>query len=134
MIASTDEIKTFLLNPGKIAIVGASTNSTKAGNFVPEYLQKIGFTIVPINPMFDELFGQKTLKNIDELTEEVNGIVIYRKSEIAEEVALKAIEKKIPMIWLPLGITSIKANKAAFEAGLLFVQDKCPLREGKALL
>ena len=134
MIASKDEIKSFLSSPGKIAIVGASTNSAKAGHFVPVYLQKIGFTIIPINPMVDELFGEKTLKSLDELTDEVVGIVIYRKSEIAEQVALKAVDKKIPLIWLPEKIISEKAGKAASEAGLKFVQDKCPMKEGEALL
>ncbi len=133
MQASDQEIKSFLDSKGTVAVVGASSNEKKAGHFVPAFLKEIGFRIIPINPMVSELFGEKTLKDLEDLDEEVNGIIIYRKQEIAENVALKAIDLGIPLIWLPENITSKKAEDAATEKGLLFVEDKCPMKEARTL-
>ena len=39
MEASLEEIETFLSTPKTLVIVGASTNVSKAGNYVPEFLK-----------------------------------------------------------------------------------------------
>lgn len=131
MYATDQQLKTFFDSKGTIAVVGASTNPKKAGHFVPAFLKEIGFRIIPINPMADEIFGEKTLKSLDDLKENVQGILIYRKSEIAETVALKAVDMKIPLIWLPEHITSEKAAEASKD--LLYVEDKCPMKEVRKL-
>lgn len=125
--------KDFLLHPGKIAILGASTNPSKAGNFVPRYLQAHGFKIIPINPMTDEILGEKTIASLEELNDEVKAIIIYRNQEAAEELAIQSIDRGIPIVWLPDGITSEKAKQHAEEKNIIFVQDRCPKREGERL-
>ncbi|MCY3413456.1 MAG: CoA-binding protein [Candidatus Heimdallarchaeota archaeon] len=134
MNADSNSIKQFLKNKGKIAIVGASTNSAKAGNYVPQYLKSIGFDLIPINPMVEELFGVPTLKDLSALNEDVTGVIIYRKPEIAEKVGLEAIQKGIPLIWLPEGVTSSILPERCQEAGIIYIEDRCPLKEGRALL
>jgi predicted CoA-binding protein len=133
-VATLDQIKDFLSKPGKVAIVGASTQKSKAGYFVPKYLQELGFQIIPINPNTDSFLGENTLSTIDDLKEPVKGVIIYRRQEKAGKFALKAIEMDIPLIWLPDNITSQSAKDIAEEKGLTFVQDRCPLRDGRRLL
>lgn len=134
MNSSIKDIELFLRNPGKIAIVGASTNSGKAGYYVPKYLRKIGFETLLINPKIDQTDGISTYKSFEELKiTELKGILIYRRLPAAEEIALKAIEIGVPVVWLPLGITSAKAQAKALEMGIMFVQDICPLEIGAKL-
>ncbi len=133
-MATLDQIKDFLSNPGKVAIVGASANTRKAGYFVPKYMQELGFQIIPVNPNTDSFLGENTLDTLDELKEPVRGVIISRRQEKAEKFALKAVEMDIPLIWLPDNITSQNAKKSAEEKGLIFVQDRCPLRDGRRLL
>ncbi|OLS28757.1 MAG: hypothetical protein HeimC2_04870 [Candidatus Heimdallarchaeota archaeon LC_2] len=134
MQASIDQIRDFLLNPGKLAIVGASTKENKAGFYVPKYLRSLGFETILVNPMVDEIQTTKTLKSLDDVAGfDLKGVIIYRKLPIAEKVALKAIDMDIPFIWLPDRIVSEKAEKLAEEKNLLYVQDDCPLRIGKRL-
>jgi len=135
MLASLDQIRNFLLNPGKLAIVGASTKEGKAGFFVPKYLRSLGFETFLINPMIDKIQDIVTLKSLDEVSEfNLKGVIIYRKLPEAENVAIKAIEMGIPVIWLPDRIISEKAKKLAEKRNLLFVQNDCPLRRGRQLL
>jgi predicted CoA-binding protein len=127
-------IEEFLKNPGRIIIVGASTKSEKAGYFVPKYLRQIGFETILVNPKVDEIAGIQTYKSLNDVNlDGVKGIIIYRKLPIAEEVALKAVNLKIPTIWLPDKITSEKAKHMAAKSGINFIQDDCALRRGKQL-
>lgn len=135
MVASVTEIKNFLSNPGNIAIIGASSNISKAGYYVPKYLQSIGFKIYPVNPQLKEFLGEQCVPSLETLANvDLDGVVIYRKTEDAEVEAMKAVTMKIPMIWLPDRIKSEKAEKAAEQSGLKFVHDDCPLRRGKNFL
>ncbi|MHA2252870.1 MAG: CoA-binding protein [Candidatus Kariarchaeaceae archaeon] len=129
-----ERIKEFLSNPGPIAIVGASSKKEKAGCFVPKYLKSLGFRIIPVNPKIDVFLGEKPINRIEDIDEEVVGVIIFRKRKDAEEEALKAINLGIPMIWLPDNITSRKAKKIAEEQNIFFVQDRCALRDGRNLL
>ena len=69
MEASLEEIETFLSTPKTLVIVGASTNVSKAGNYVPEFLKNRGFTIIPVNPFAENMLGINTLKDLSELKE-----------------------------------------------------------------
>ncbi|MCE7735997.1 MAG: hypothetical protein GPJ54_14035 [Candidatus Heimdallarchaeota archaeon] len=134
MNASIKDIELFLRTPGKIAILGASTNTEKAGYFVPKYLRKIGFDTLLINPIVDEIEGIPTYKSLDDLPiKELKGIIIYRRLPAAEEIALNAIDLGIPVIWLPLRITSVKAKAKANQMDIMFVEDNCPLDIGEKL-
>lgn len=134
MVASIPEIKQFLSNPDNIAIVGASSKEHKAGYYVPKFLQSIGFTIVPINPNIDEFLGEKVFKSLEEVNIDLAGVVIYRKQDEAEPVAIKASELGISMIWLPDNIFSSKVEELQEAKGLRFVNNRCPLRDGRQLL
>ncbi len=125
MEASLEEIETFLSTPKTLVIVGASTNVSKAGNYVPEFLKNRGFTIIPVNPFAENILGINTLKDLSELKESVDGIIIYRRPELVDEVITNAVDMKIPWIWLPTGVTSPNGPKIAKD--LMYVENRCPL-------
>ena len=133
MLASDEQLRSFLTNPGKIAIVGASTKTSKAGYYVPEFLQKRGFDPIPINPHADEVFGKKALNSLDDLKEDVVGVIIYRVPLQAEKEDIKAVDKNIPFVWLPLGVTSEKAKEYANERGITYTHNRCPIPESRRL-
>ena len=119
MVATVTDIKEFLSNPGNIAIIGASSNSSKAGYYVPKYLQSLGFKIYPVNPSLKEFLGETCVPSLEDLENvDLVGVIIYRRTEDAEIEAMKAISMKIPMIWLPDRIRSEKAEVAAEQLGL----------------
>ena len=133
-MATKQEIIEFLSQPRKIAIVGASTREHKAGYFVPQYLQKRGFSLVPINPHISTFLGEQSLNSIEEAPDDLDGVLIYRLSHSAEKVAIKAVDRKIPLIWLPDRVTSEKARQYAEEHGIKYIQDRCALRDTKYLV
>lgn len=53
--------------------------------------------------------------------------------QIVRKIVSEAIDLKIPLIWLPLDITS-ELKSEAESYGLIFVEDKCPKIEWKNLI
>jgi predicted CoA-binding protein len=124
MEATEQQIREFLKEPKTLAIVGASTKEHKAGYYVPEFMMKRGWSIIPINPFTDEILGQKTVDDLQNLSKPVDGVIIYRNAEAATKEAKKAISKGIPWVWLPEGVRSEEAKSLAED--IQYVEDKCP--------
>jgi predicted CoA-binding protein len=108
-----------------IAVVGASRDPRKAGGSVPEGLQRRGFRVIPINPFADELFGERVYRSLEDVTEKVDLVDVFRPAADAPEIARQAVAIGAKALWLQLDITSAEAQHIAEEAGLDFVEDEC---------
>ena len=121
-----------ILNSMKnIAVVGFSPDSNKASNHVGCYLIDMGFNVFSIYPKSGEIKGRKIYQSIDEISEKIDTIVMFRKAEFATELAKKAINLGVKNLWLQLGIVNDEAKQIAQNAGLNFVQDACIMIEHK---
>ena len=67
-----------LLNPASIAIVGASNNAARIGGMPIAHLTKFGYQgkIYPINPKYEEVFGQRCYADIESLPESPDLVVL----------------------------------------------------------
>ncbi len=86
-----------LLNPGSVAVVGASSNPKKIGYVVVENLKNNGYegNIYPVNPKGGEILGHRVYESIDAVPEErIDLAVITLPAEttvkIFESVAKKS--------------------------------------------
>ena len=114
----------------KVAVYGMSTNPTKHAYIVPEVLLQNGYEIYPINPMTDEILGQKSSKTLMDVENEIEILDVFRPSEQTPDIVREAIERKkvkgdIKVIWLQEGIMNEEAERLAKDNGFEFVQNKC---------
>ncbi|MFN3730847.1 acetate--CoA ligase family protein [Comamonas testosteroni] len=67
-----------LLNPASIAIVGASNNAARIGGMPIAHLTKFGYQgrIYPINPKYEEVFGQRCYADLESLPEAPDLVVL----------------------------------------------------------
>jgi len=117
-----------------IAVYGMSTNEAKPSHHVPAFLLEQGYNIIPVNPVADEIAGQKVYKNLFDIPEQIDVLNVFRPSAQALEVVQEAVERKkikgdIKLIWLQEGIINDEAKKLAEENGIEFIQDKCMYKE-----
>ncbi len=117
-----------------IAVYGMSTNEAKPSHHVPAFLLSQGYNIIPVNPVADEIAGQKVYKNLYDIPDEIEVLNVFRPSAQALEVVQEAVERKkakgdIKLIWLQEGIINDDAKKIAKENGIEFIQDKCMYKE-----
>lgn len=127
----TGTIEEILNNAEKIAVVGYSNKTYRAGHYVPAYLQEQGYQIIPVNPFEKEGLGEEAYTSLEEVPQPVDLVLIFRRSEEVEEVVEQAVEVNAKWVWMQLGIVHEQAAKTAEEAGLGVVMDKCMLVEHK---
>ena len=90
----------------RIALIGASNDSSKFGNQIYRNLRTKGYNIIPINPKEKKIEGDKAYASIDmmdSLPDIVNFVV---PPQIAIKVAQKAIDLGITHLWFQPGSES----------------------------
>jgi predicted CoA-binding protein len=110
---------------GTIAVVGLSSDATKAAHSVPAAMQAYGWRVIPVNPHADRLLGEPVYRRLADIPEPVDVVNVFRPSAEAADVVRQAIDIGAKAVWLQLGIVSAEARRLAEEAGVLYVEDRC---------
>jgi predicted CoA-binding protein len=108
-----------------IAVVGASREPWKPSHTVPLQMLRHGWTIIPVNPFADEVFGLPAVPTLADIGEPIDLVDIFRPAADAVEIVRQAVAIKAPAVWLQSGIVSAEARRIATEAGLDYVEDRC---------
>lgn len=120
-----EKIYEILKTAKNIAIVGLSPDESKASNMVAKYLQKNGYKIYPIYPKESEILGEKAYRNLSEISDDIDMVVMFRKAEFAEILIDEVIKQNVKTLWLQLDIKNEVANQKAKEKNINFIQDRC---------
>ena len=112
-----------------IAVVGLSPSPERDSHRVAKYLQEQGYRVIPVNPMADEVLGEKSYPDLKSVPEPIDMVDIFRRSEHVLPVVEEAIEVGAKYIWMQDGVMHQEAAAKALEAGLLVVMNNCVLRE-----
>jgi predicted CoA-binding protein len=120
------EVKALLKKSKNVAIVGISNKEDRASYQVARWLQQNShFTLFFVNPVIDEVLGQKTYPSLAEIPEQIDIVDVFRKAEDCPSVLEKAIAMGAKSIWLQLGISSDEVAANGSAAGLEVVMDRC---------
>ena len=124
-----DEIRRILAGSKTIAVVGLSRRQTRAGYYVPAYLQAEGYRIIPVNPYLEEALGEKAYSDLASIPEPVDLVLIFQRSENVPPFVDDAIAIGAKSVWMQLGIMNEGAAEKARAAGLAVVQNACMMVE-----
>jgi predicted CoA-binding protein len=124
------EVIDELLNDVKtIAVVGLSSDATRASNSVSRYMQSQGYRIIPVNPAEISVLGEKAYPALEDVPDKVDLVDIFRRSDEAGRHVDEAIRLGVRAVWLQEGVIDEQAARRAQEAGLAVVMDRCILKE-----
>ena len=124
-----------------IAVIGCSRDVTKDAHTVPAYIKSKGYLVIPVNPSGEDILGQKSYKSISEipygLKDKIEVINIFRPSPELLGIIQSILKEKsslpsLKVIWAQLGIQDDSAKALAEQNGLIFVQNRCMMRDYKA--
>ena len=124
-----DSILTILETCTTLAVVGLSSKHCRASHGVSSYMQSHGYRIIPVNPNEDSVLGERSYPALDDVPENFDAVVIFRRSEFVPEIVESAIRKGAKVVWMQEGVQHEEAARRAREAGLEVVQDRCILKE-----
>ena len=117
-----DETKT-------IAVIGLSSNPLRPSYSVSRYMQSNGYRIIPINPNETSALGETAYTSLDDVTEKIDLVDIFRRSDEAGRHVDEAIRIGARGVWLQEGVIDEAAAERALGAGLDVVMDRCILKE-----
>jgi predicted CoA-binding protein len=131
---SDQAIAELLRSAHTIAVVGLSPKPFRASYGVSEFLQSVGYRIIPVNPNVREVLGEKAYARIEDIPEKIDIVDVFRRSEAVPEIVDAAIRIGARAVWMQEGVEHEEAAARARAAGLLVVMDSCILKEHRHLL
>ena len=120
-----ETIKSILKENKSIAVVGLSANWNRPSFFASKYMQQKGYKIIPVNPRYSEILGEKCYKSLLDIEEKVDIVDCFRKSDDILPIATDAIKIKARVLWMQLSVFNEDAAILSRNAGLKVVQDRC---------
>jgi predicted CoA-binding protein len=108
-----------------IAVVGLSANWYRPSFFAAKYMQDHGYRIIPVNPNYDEVLGERCYPDVKDIPEPVDIVDCFRRPAEMPALARDAVAKGASVLWMQLGIRNDEAAAIASEAGLDVVADRC---------
>ncbi|MFQ5925755.1 MAG: CoA-binding protein [Dehalococcoidia bacterium] len=118
-----DLIEEQLSNSNTIAVVGLSPNPERPSHYVAKYLQEQGYRIIPVNPLIDEVLGERSYPDLRSVPQPVDMVDIFRRSELVPPIVEEAIEIGAKYIWMQDGVVNEEAATKARAAGLSVVMN-----------
>jgi predicted CoA-binding protein len=108
-----------------IAVVGLSADWNRPSNFAAKYLQQHGYRIIPVNPRYPEVLGERCYARLEDIPVPVDMVDVFRRTGDVLPIAKSAIAIGAKCLWQQLGVINLEADAQAREAGLDSVMDRC---------
>ena len=108
------------------AVVGLSTDRSRAAYGVAAFLQARGRRIVPVHPRAETVHGEPGYPRLADIPFDVDVVDCFVRSELVGPVVDEAVEKGAKAVWMQLGVVDHAAAERARAAGLQVVMDRCP--------
>lgn len=124
-------IDDILRSNSSIALVGFSPKADRPSHRVGKYLMDVGFTVFPVNPGVSEVCGHTSYPDLASISEPIDIVDIFRRSEDVLPIVKAAIAIKAKVIWMQQGIVNEEAAALAEKAGLKVVMDRCIMVDHK---
>ena len=118
-------LRRILATSHVIAVVGLSGNWYRPSYFAAKYMQEHGYKIIPVNPNYTEVLGEKCYPDVASIPERIDVVDCFRKPDEMPPLAREAVAKGAKVLWMQLGIRNDEAAKIANAAGLDVVQNRC---------
>jgi predicted CoA-binding protein len=118
-------LRRILTRSRVIAVVGLSAQWYRPSYFAAKYMQDHGYRIIPVNPRYDHVLGEKCYPSVTAIPEPIDIVDCFRKHDAMVAIAQEALARKAATLWMQLGIRSPEAARVASEAGLDVVMDRC---------
>jgi uncharacterized protein len=112
-----------------VAVLGAQRDPFLPAHYVPRYLHRVGYRILPVNPthLGHTLWGEPFRGHLTEITEPVDLVDVFRRPDalddhLADFLAMQPLPRTV---WFQLGIRNDRVAAALAAAGIDVVQDRC---------
>ncbi|MDR1276121.1 MAG: CoA-binding protein [Candidatus Accumulibacter sp.] len=118
-------LRRILSDAHTLAVVGLSADWFRPSYFAAKYMKEHGYRIVPVNPKYPEILGEKSYPDLKAIPFPVDLVDVFRKPADCVPIARDAVAIGAKTLWLQIGVINEEAKKIAEDAGLEVVMDRC---------
>lgn len=126
-------IRALLQRIRRVAVLGIKVpESGQAAFYVPQYVQRAGFEIVPVPvyyPEVTEILGQPVYRRVADIPGPVDLVNVFRRPKDIPAHVDDIIAKRPKAVWFQSGIRNDDAAERLARAGIDVVQDRCLMVE-----
>ncbi|MCP4188834.1 MAG: CoA-binding protein [Gammaproteobacteria bacterium] len=124
-MTDSNQLRRILRESRTLAVVGLSANEMRPSYFAAKYMQDHGYRIIPVNPNYDEILGEKCYADLGLIPDRVDMVDLFQRSDRVVPFVEQAIKIGAKVAWMQLGVVNEQAAKLASDAGLEVVMDRC---------
>jgi len=132
---SDEELRRILSEARRIAVVGFSRDPSKPSHFVPKFLMRQGYEVIPVNPNVERILGLKAYRSLLEIEISVDVVDVFRPSSdipwVAEHALLMRFRPKV--FWMQEGIYNREAAEMLRRNNIIVVWNRCVMKEHNRL-
>ena len=118
-------LRRILKTSRTIAVVGLSAEWHRPSYFAAKYMQAKGYRIVPVNPRYGEILGERCHARLEDIPLAVDIVDVFRRESEMPALARSAAASGAEVFWQQLGQRSLEADAIARAGGLESVLDRC---------
>jgi len=124
-VSSAHDIQRILQRCRTLAVVGLSAEAHRPSYFAAKYMLEHGYRIVPVNPKYPSILGQRCFPSLEAIDHPVDMVDVFRRPQDTPAIAEQAVAIGAKVLWLQLGVINEQAGAIAAAGGLEVVQDRC---------
>ncbi len=125
MADDISELRRILKTCRTLAIVGLSAEWHRPSFFAAKYMQEHGYRIVPVNPRYESILGERCWPSLDAIPHPVDLVDVFRRTEDVLPIARQAVAIGARCLWQQIGVKNLEADALVRAAGLDSVMDRC---------
>jgi predicted CoA-binding protein len=118
-------LRRILTRARTLAVVGLSANWNRPSNFAAKYMQDHGYRVIPVNPTYTEVLGERSYPDLASIPGPVDVVDCFRRPSEMVPLARAAVAIGAKVLWMQLGLRNDEAARIATDAGLDVVMDRC---------
>jgi len=132
-------IRGLLDDTRRIAVLGIKPESRvdRPAFFVPQYLQSVGYEIVPVPVYYPEvttILGARVYRLLRDVPGEIDLVEVFRRPEHVPPHIADILAKRPRAVWFQSGIRHAQAARQLMDAGIVVVEDRCMMTDHRRLL
>jgi len=129
LITTTEQIRELINATKRIAVLGIKTDAQadQPSVYVPQYMQRAGFAIVPVPvyyPEATEILGEKVYRKLTDIPEDIDMVDVFRRPGDIPGHIDDILAKQPKSVWFQSGIRNDQAAEIFAKAGIKVVQDR----------
>lgn len=124
-VSDIETLRRILGESTSIAVVGLSADWYRPSYFAAKYMLDHGYRIIPVNPKYHEILGQRCYPSLDAIGEPVDIVDVFQRTERVMPFAEQAVAIGARCLWQQLGVNNTGAVALATANGMDTVVDRC---------